>query len=405
MAVGDMDQIFHHLFAADTAAELGRAPQGSVESVHHIHLLRIVRSGGPGGALKLSANEPHQGAFGVDQPGDGVIAVECLLPLGIGNGMSEKRFKFPVRHVGDAAAFVTGQAAVGSGRAGTADMHGGGQADVCGAGGCIDIIISVLDLPAACFDVPVAPGLVVQGDGDPAGFARFQEYLGEAFQLLFRAENPAVPAGNIYLGDLRAVGCAGIGQGKADGVLIRFHAGVGESCVAQAMAERIADRRPCGIIVAVANIQALPVFGGCLSAGIIPVTGGVLQSQGPGLRQLAAGRGPACQDVSHSPRAGLTGQVTVDGGAVNRRVGHDKGRAAAENQNDVGIDPGNGPQQGELVLRQAHVSAVQALHFGAVIQPQAQQHHFGAERQTDGFIDQVQSIPAVGAAKALGIAA
>ena len=97
--------------------------------------------------------------------------------------------------------------------------------------------------------------------------------------------------------------------------------------------------------------------------------GGVLQVQGPGLGQLAAGVDLAGQHVEERARAGLAAQPGPHQAlAVAGPAGLDGG-AAAEHDDQPRVGAVHGQQQVDLVLRQLHVAAVEALALLHFVQP------------------------------------
>ena len=222
--------------------------------------------------------------------------------------------------------------------------------------------------------VPVVQGGLVVGEaaggevhGHGLGLAGGQIHLGEALELPHR---PLVlTRGHIELDHGRAGGLAGIGDlgGDGDGLALGHpaggQAGVGQGKVgiAQAVAEGEADLHLLLVIVAVAHPDALGVVHGVLVAGEVQVAGVVLQPQGPGLGQMAAGVGVAVEQGVGGLARALAAQVQAENGGHAVGPGQLHGAAAVEDHDGIGLHGGDPLDQLILALGQAHMAAVVAL--------------------------------------------
>ena len=299
--------------------------------------------------------------------------------------MSQKLCKLLIGHGSDFAVFVTGHTAVGVLRAGALHLHGSGQTHIGSVGSHQNLIVSRLHFPAVGLHIEVAESLVIKFHSDSLALPCCQEHLGKALEFLLGAEYFAVCAGDINLGNLSAVPVTGIGDREGDTGLVGMNIGIFKSRVAQAIAEGIAHRHSGGVIIAIADVKPLPVFGGALLAGEVVVRGVVLQLQRPGFIQLAGRIDLAQQGIGHGGAARLSAQVAVDNGTA--AGWHHKRRAAGHHQHNILIDSGNRLDQLLLALAQLHVKAIHALRFGNFIQTDAQQHQGGILRHRNSLIN------------------
>ena len=106
--------------------------------------------------------------------------------------------------------------------------------------------------------------------------------------------------------------------------------GIEERGVTQTVAEGIANGDFCSIVIAVADVQALPVFGGALLAGEVIMGGVVFQLQWPSLVQLTGGVDFSQNCPGHGRSTGLTAEITMDGSTILVSFRHDEGRTAGK---------------------------------------------------------------------------
>ena len=147
------------------------------------------------------------------------------------------------------------------------------------------------------------------------------------------------------------------------------------------MAEGPADRHPGGVIIAVAHIEALPVFSGAGLSGEVGAAGHIQQRQRPAFIEFAIGVQLAQQRVRHGSGARLAAQVAVQDGAGLAGGGQHKGRAAGEHQHHVFV--GGADRLDERLLSGAEFQfvPVHALGFSNLIKTHTEQHHFRSAGQ------------------------
>ena len=93
----------------------------------------------------------------------------------------------------------------------------------------------------------------------------------------------------------------------------------------------------------------------------------------------------------------------MDGSPVFASFRHDKGGAAGEYQHHIAVHGANPVNESLLSLAQLHVLPVHTLGFQNFIQAHTQQHHIGALRGGDGFVNQRLLGLGVHPGEALGI--
>ena len=143
------------------------------------------------------------------------------------------------------------------------------------------------------------------------------------------------------------------------------------------MAEGPAHRHFAGVVPAVAYIDALAVVGGHAVAGIVQVAGRVLQPQGPGLRQAAAGVGVAPQQGIGGLTHALARQVHTQNRRYIVRPGAFHRGACVQHDHGVFLHGGHAGNQVVLAVGQAHMAAVRALALKAVGQARKNHGHIG----------------------------
>jgi hypothetical protein len=97
-------------------------------------------------------------------------------------------------------------------------------------------------------------------------------------------------------------------------------------------------------------------------------------AHGPGLGQLAGGAGFAREHVEHGASARLPAEIPVDKGPAVAEPRRFHRAARAEHHDYVRVCGGRRVQQVDLVLRQRHVRAVEALRFADLVEAEIQQH-------------------------------
>ena len=152
-------------------------------------------------------------------------------------------------------------------------------------------------------------------------------------------------------------GFAVFGQGGA----VQRGVPVHKAGVAQPVAERPAHGHAACVVPAVPHKNALPVVRRDPVAGVVQVTGGVLQPQGPGLGQTARGVGVAPQQGVGCFAHALPGQIHAQHGRNIFGPGALHRRAGVQYHHGVFLHGGHAGDQVVLAVRQAHMAAVGAL--------------------------------------------
>ena len=157
------------------------------------------------------------------------------------------------------------------------------------------------------------------------------------------------------------------------------------------------------IVVAVAHKNALAVFADAVLTGEGEVRRVILQPQGEGLRQLAAG---VCITIQQGQR-GFADAVAAEVHFQNRRdilsPRHLHRGAVVQHNNDIFMLCRQLCNQSVLVFRQVHMLAVHTLGFKALRQPRQHDHGIavGGKGQCFGFQFRIGGL--IGQSKTLGV--
>ena len=135
------------------------------------------------------------------------------------------------------------------------------------------------------------------------------------------------------------------------------------------MAEGIADCLACFVIIAIANIDAFPIFGVFLSESVLG--NHIVIVHGPAFRQLTGRACLAGEQIGRSFAAGLPGKAHIQNGLYLICPGKLHGAAAQQHHNRIGIGGCHGIYQCIIALRQTHMLPVKGFGFVAV----RQTHH------------------------------
>ena len=155
------------------------------------------------------------------------------------------------------------------------------------------------------------------------------------------------------------------------------------------MAEGVADRPVDGVVVAVADEEALAVADVALVAREVQVGRGVLQADRHRLREAAGRVGLAEEHVGDRAAAGLAAEPTFDQGlhSVLPRADRDH-RSVGQYHHQPVCCGGDGIEHGQLVGREVDVGAVVPLGLVARWEAQEQDRGVGERRLLDGFVEQ-----------------
>ena len=240
--------------------------------------------------------------------------------------------------------------------------------------GDADVIIGFLNCPSVACGIKVTEGFIIERNGYTLALACGKEYFCKSLELFLGAVNAIAFIGNVQLYNLCAITVTRVGNGNADTVLVNFDVAICKRGVAETVAKGIAYGNVGTFKVTVANKEPLAVFCGAFLAREVGSGRNVIERERPGFVQLTRGVNLAKQSIRHSARACLTAKVAVNSRAVGSCLGHYKGSAARENENNVFICLANRFDKRLLRTAQFHVQAVHALGFEDFVKTYAQKN-------------------------------
>lgn len=393
-AVAHVHETFHALHGEQSAREAHETSQRHVYRGvdHHLAV---------GGAARDEADaegdQPvHEPAHG----GDGDVAeaaIDVELASGVGDvvhhGRAVERGELfdgddalLLAGLGEVVVIRGGSAVVGDGRGGGGglDVDGAAQADVLRGRADQDVEIAALDVPILDEDVVVGECAAVQREDDLLFLARFEEHLFEAFEFLLGTEDAAHFVRDIELGDFRTVALADVLDLEGDGERLafvdvgggKFEVGVLELGVGKPETEGEEHGLFRRFVVAVAHIDALAVLHRARSHREVARDDVVAVLDGEGLGEFAGGIHLAVDDVVSTLAGRLSAEVEVEDGArVGQGVLKRDGRAAGEDDDDVGVDFGKSLDEHIVRVGHVHVLAVEAL--GLIFRSETDEHEDG----------------------------
>ncbi len=142
-----------------------------------------------------------------------------------------------------------------------------------------------------------------------------------------------------------------------------------------------------GIVIPVANVNALAVLNCCRPTGVIVMRWGIFHPKGECFRQFSAGIDSAKQDVGYCSSPGLTTQVTFQNDRHIVRPGHLYRRAIAQRHNDLFICGGYSFDKCIMPRGHFHVVTIQPFGFVKIGQPRTNDHHICRSGNLDRLLD------------------
>ena len=251
------------------------------------------------------------------------------------------------------------------------------------------LVGSRLDGPALDPGVPVGEFGAVDQQLHDGALARGQFDAGERRKRARRTCHAGARQAHVQLHDFASRKASAVAQGHRGTqpvvVPLDVKVRVLEVGVAQAVAERVADRGLAGVVPAVAHEDALAVAHMPVLAREVQGRGGVLEAQRDGLGQAAGGVHRTGDDVGQRAAAGLAAQP---GGKHGRHlVGerHLDHSAAHQRDGEVRVGRAHLLEQRQLDGRQLQVGPVKALGFDGAWQAQQEDDGVGPAGNRHGL--------------------
>ena len=179
--------------------------------------------------------------------------------------------------------------------------------------------LTAFNVPVGNVDVIVSKRALVKRDFNRLFLARLKEYFLKAFEFLFRTVNRAFGVGNIKLRNF----CAGnladildfIGNRQRVGVLdllfAQFQPRIGKLGIGKTEAEREQHVFFGGVVIAIADINAFPVFDGGRISGEVSVARRIRKRQRIGFRKLTGRIHITRKYIGNRFAAGLTAEIAM----------------------------------------------------------------------------------------------
>ena len=201
-------------------------------------------------------------------------------------------------------------------------------------------------------------------------FTRVKTELRKTFQLLDRANHRALQWTNVELYNFLPCHFACVGDVNADSedvirldcLLTQFGLAIAKNGVAEPVTEGELHRHFFGIVVAIANKQALTVAHRAFFPWPVEISWGIFNLDRVSFSQLSAGVEASKQNICQRRGPSLAEHPRLqDGWHCINPFAHDHRRTAVDDHHGLGLRFGNGFDQGDLVRGQVEVRAVIAF--------------------------------------------
>ena len=250
---------------------------------------------------------------------------------------------------------------------GSFDLEGGAQRRVLHVVPDVDRPGTGLGLPRTARGLPVAEGVVIEGDGNAHRPTGGNLDLCESFELAGGAEHTAGGT-HVQLDDVSTVTLGRIGDRESRALLVHLEIGVLEARVRESVAKGDGNVDARSREVAIADEGAFAVVGQ-RAACRVPGGGRVIVVRARiRFGQVSRRVHSAGEDVKHRTGATLTAQVTVDEGGHRVRPWHLHAGTTGQDDDGTRIRCGDGLDEAILPIGKPHVGPIQPFGFGQLVE-------------------------------------